>query len=280
MGTATCVDGGWLVEGRWDYCSGAPHGNFFLPSVMVLDGDGPPQEGVALIPREQWTMLDDWGDILGMRGSGSNSIVVDKQVIPDHAVALGSIMDVDVSKGTPGYRLHGNTLYAGRIASSLHMVLAAISVGTARAALDEYEQILRTRTIGPPPNAVPRFNAPDHQVTFGTNYGKVEAAETTLLGLARRHAELSRLGVEGERPFTVEDDALLMASFQHVIRASIDAAQELFFASGSTAAKTGARMQRYFRDLATIGTPAASQMTAFSAILTRIHFGQASSVKG
>ena len=77
-GTATPADGGWLVKGQWGYASGAPYATHFMPSVLITGENGPPRAGLALIPRSQWKMLDDWGAILGMRGSGSNSIVVEQ----------------------------------------------------------------------------------------------------------------------------------------------------------------------------------------------------------
>ena len=39
---------------------------------------GPPgQMLLFVVPRSQWRMLDDWGDTLGLRGSGSHSIQID-----------------------------------------------------------------------------------------------------------------------------------------------------------------------------------------------------------
>ena len=35
-------------------------------------------------PRSAWTMLDDWGHTLGLKGSGSNSIVFDGGRIPEY----------------------------------------------------------------------------------------------------------------------------------------------------------------------------------------------------
>ena len=51
------------------------------------------------------------------------------------------MVDVDVSGGTPGSRLHGNPMYAGRCVSIFQLELTALMVGAARGALDEYEGI-------------------------------------------------------------------------------------------------------------------------------------------
>ena len=56
-------------------------------------------------PRSEFTMLDDWGDLLGLKGSGSQSIVFDDGRIPAHWAIEDTLMvDFDVSGGTPGLR--------------------------------------------------------------------------------------------------------------------------------------------------------------------------------
>ena len=63
--------------------------------------------------------------------------------------------DYDVSGGTPGAALHGNPLYAGRAMGLFTRTLAALGIGGARQALDEYESMLDTKMSVMPPY-VPR----------------------------------------------------------------------------------------------------------------------------
>jgi len=98
---AVPTDGGWSVEGRWDYCSGAPYATHLLAAVrMPADADDTSSIGCALIPRAQWTMQDDWGNQLGMKGSGSHSIVADAQLGADYVIPV-SIQDVHPGEHTP-----------------------------------------------------------------------------------------------------------------------------------------------------------------------------------
>src|SRR5580658_9387235 len=144
-GTASPVDGGWLVKGKWGYASGAPYATHFMPTVLILENPEKPRAGIALIPRSQWKMLDDWGAILGMRGSGSNSIVVEEARVPkSHVIAL-DMLNVDITRGTPGYYLHKNPMYAGRCLSFFHAELVAVLTGLGYAAIDEYEKIIRAK---------------------------------------------------------------------------------------------------------------------------------------
>jgi 3-hydroxy-9,10-secoandrosta-1,3,5(10)-triene-9,17-dione monooxygenase len=187
LGTAERVDGGWLINGTWDYCSGAPYATHFMPVAVFSgeNGEQPAGPAYAVIPRSQWTMLDDWGGdvVLGLRGSGSNSIEVKDAVVPEHFVILENLLDLDVSEGTVGYRLHGNPMYAGRALGFFHGELLSIALGALRAALDEFEQIIRTRKTMFPP-IVPRYEQHDYQRTLGLALGIADAVESIVIHAA------------------------------------------------------------------------------------------------
>lgn len=152
------TEDGWLLDGKVGYCSGIPYSTHFVGQAIV-EGASPADPDAMLMyigPRDSWTMLDDWGDQLGLRGSGSHSIVLTGVRVPAHHVLEGTnMLDVDVSGGTPGLRLHGNPLYTGRTLTPFSLTLAAIMVGAGYNALDEYERLARTRKTSLPP-LVPR----------------------------------------------------------------------------------------------------------------------------
>ena len=105
-------------------------------------------------PRSEFTVLDDWGELLGLKGSGSQSITFENGMIPGHWALEDTLMvDYDVSDGTPGLRLHGNPLYGGRALACFTMTLGAIMVGAAYQALDEYELLLDSKLTPLPPHA-------------------------------------------------------------------------------------------------------------------------------
>ena len=44
-----------------------------------------------IVPMEQCTVVDDWADnSIGLRASGSNTVVVDDAFVPDHLVVDGN----------------------------------------------------------------------------------------------------------------------------------------------------------------------------------------------
>jgi 3-hydroxy-9,10-secoandrosta-1,3,5(10)-triene-9,17-dione monooxygenase len=275
MGSAVPVGGGYRISGTWDYCSGVPYSTHFIPVVHVpgADPNEEPSLGLAVLPRAQWTMLDDWGDVLGMRGSGSHSIRVDNALVPAHFVVHENLLDVDVTGGTPGYRIHGNPMYAGRTLGFFYVEIVSIVIGAARAALDEYETILRSRTTYAPP-IVPRYKHSDFQRPYGLALGMVDAAESTVLHAAEQYMEYCRRGVEGGEPFTPEEDMRLFTSQQHAARLAWEATELLFRTAGTSAARNGSRLQRYYRDLSMARTQFAMQYENMAQVLARLHFGE------
>ncbi len=97
------VDGGYRISGTWHFCSGVPHATHHMPLVPLGDGS---ERIVAVVAREQFRMLDNWGDLIGLKGSGSHSVVIEDAFVPEHhAISLDDWLAIGVSS-TPGYLLH------------------------------------------------------------------------------------------------------------------------------------------------------------------------------
>ena len=196
-------------------------------------------------------MLDDWGDTLGLKGSGSHSVRFEQAFIPERFVLEDTwLVDTNVAAGTPGVRIHGNPMYAGRTLAYFEGLLAAIMIGAAKGALDEYEEILRTRKTQRPP-IVPRIEDPDYQRWYGLATGKVAAAEAVLLQVAEQWHEACRRSVEDGIPFTRAEDLRLNMVAREALTLAWDAMQgEIFRTAGSSAARGGGqRIERIFRDM-------------------------------
>jgi len=272
-GTATAVDGGWLVQGKWGYASGAPYATHFMPSVLISgEVPGPPRAGIALVPRSQWRMLDDWGAILGMRGSGSNSIVIEGARVPSSHVIELDMLNVDLTGGTPGSRLHRNPMYAGRCLSFFHAELVGVMVGLGYAAIDEYEHLIRTKNTPYPP-LQPRYLHHDYQRHFGLALGMMNAAKRLVLNAGDVYMEYCRRGAEGGNPFSMEEDLELFASLEHGGRLAWEAVERLVRTSSSSAAKDGERMQRYYRDASIYRSHLSAQYEMLAERLALAHLG-------
>ena len=87
-GRAEKVDGGYRVTARKIFGSGSPAGAMMMTSAIYDD----PQEGPTVLHfplpiGEGVTVLDNWRT-LGMRGSGSNDILIEGAFVPDAAIAM------------------------------------------------------------------------------------------------------------------------------------------------------------------------------------------------
>jgi 3-hydroxy-9,10-secoandrosta-1,3,5(10)-triene-9,17-dione monooxygenase len=269
-GRATPVDGGWHVEGTWDYCSGAPHSTHFMP-VVLLPGN-PPTPGYAVVPRDGYEILDDWHGMLGLRGSGSNSIRVDC-VVPEGWVIDTNLMAPEwPGDRPPGWEIHGNAMYSGRAAGFFDLELISLSVGLVKAAIDEYEAIIRTKQTFAPP-FIPRFHHPEYQRMHGLAMGMVAAAEGAVLSGARQYHEHCARAMDGGDSFTHEDDIRLFTQAQHANRLCWEAMDTLWRTCGSTPTKDGQRMQRYWRDMSIIRGHFSQQFDLLAGALSRLSFG-------
>ncbi|MFJ9005818.1 acyl-CoA dehydrogenase family protein [Streptomyces canus] len=275
MGTATRTEqGSWRIAGTWDYCSGSPYSTHAMLAVRLDEGDGPSgAQGLALVPRADWTLMDDWRHrSFGMRGSGSNSIQVDGAVIPDEFLVRGNPLGFAGKPDTPGYRLHGNPMYAGHSMGYLQLEITSVLVGCAYAALDEYERIIRAKKT-PGPRGVPRFRTADYQRYWGLASGKVSAAEDVLLRSSEFYMELCREAVVDDTGFAPGRLMRIHASTHHAVNLAWEAVELLFRTSGtSEGGRNGSRMQRYYRDISTARTNVGLQWETFATALAQEHF--------
>lgn len=79
--SATEVDGGYRVTGRWPFGSGAPHGSHFMGLVAVENADSPGQIVCCYLDRVQVTVHDTW-HVSGLRGTGSSDFEVFNAFVP------------------------------------------------------------------------------------------------------------------------------------------------------------------------------------------------------
>ncbi|MFI5621385.1 acyl-CoA dehydrogenase family protein [Streptomyces sp. NPDC051567] len=240
-------DGGWVISGTWNYSSGAPYATHFVGHTLVFPEDGAdPYPMMFIAPRSQFRVLDDWGQQLGLKGSGSHSITIEGAHVPDRCTLPLHMSQVTVTAGTPGLALHGNPMYGGGPLSVMVLEDAALAIGMAQGALDTYEELMRSRrTIFPP--VVSRTEDPDFQFWYGEAAGLIATAEAAFLQAIRQWHEAAD---EGPQAFTAERELRIVTICREVVRMSRRAVEaHLYPTAGSSAIRSGERMERIWRDL-------------------------------
>jgi 3-hydroxy-9,10-secoandrosta-1,3,5(10)-triene-9,17-dione monooxygenase len=239
-------DGGWIINGTFNYCSGAPYSTHLLAHAIPEDParDGVPAGPMMFVaPRDTYTILEDWGDVLGLKGSGSHSIRFDDAYLPEHLVLPGETMLSLDPKAAIGRELHGNSMYAGSTFTFYLLGGSNVAVGTAMGALDEYESLLMAKKIPSPP-FTPRTQDGDYQRWFGTAVGLLATAEAAVNDYGRQWADISERGA-----WTRDDDLRMAGICREVVNnLAWNAMQTVVRTAGSSSIRAGHRMERVWRD--------------------------------
>src|SRR6202166_4970827 len=143
-GEAHVVAGGYRATGRWNFASGSRQASWLGAHVQIVEcdrtrrqkADGGAEIRTILFPLASATMYDVW-DVIGLKGTGTDSYSVDNLFIPEKFTALRDDSTALREKG-PLYRLTTNMVFG--------LGFAAVSVGVARATLDAAVDLARSKT--------------------------------------------------------------------------------------------------------------------------------------
>jgi 3-hydroxy-9,10-secoandrosta-1,3,5(10)-triene-9,17-dione monooxygenase len=144
VGDVVPEDGGYRWTGRGFFSSGVDHCNWLTAAVPIKrpGNDAPPEMRWLLIPREDFEIVDDWYTV-GLKGTGSKTIVLDDVFIPESRTLLGMQVEEGVA---PGQRVHSDPMYGAISWANFTAAMAAPAVGAARGFLSAFEDRLRSKT--------------------------------------------------------------------------------------------------------------------------------------
>lgn len=149
--TAERVAGGVVLSGSWPYVSGIDQAQWLM--LSALDPDALPDKRrvlTCLLPAAHVAVEDDWF-MLGLRGTGSKTVTLENEFVPDHRVMCFREAE---ENGSPGAEVNDGPLYRGLPNSTLFaMVVAGPAVGLAECAIEAYRDRLASRTNARMPSA-------------------------------------------------------------------------------------------------------------------------------
>ena len=263
-GTATPVDGGYRINGRWEWGTGVMHADWVMVGALTANGDPEsPELCMYLIPRDQVNVLDTW-HVAGMVGTGSNDIEVTDVVVPGH---LRQNITHMRDGGSPGAALHGSATYRMPMMPVLGLTAAAPAVGAARKAVALFRERLSRRDVyGTQEKQSQRAMA---QARLANAQVAVENAETLLLHIAR---QVMDWGESGQRCET-EQRAHLRLQIATVVRQARDVVRDVVEASGAHAHFLESPLQRSLRDLHTLSCHTVFDMDVGAELYGRLLLG-------
>ena len=239
MGRAKPVEGGFRFTGRWSFSSGCDHAQWVFLGGLVLGEDGNPVDfRTFLLPRRDYEIIDVW-DTIGLRGTGSNDIVVDDVFVPDYRTL--SFMDTGKCV-CPGQEVNTGPLYRLPFASVFSCSISVPVIGMATGAYEAYvgytKERVRASTGGKA--AEDSFN----QLRIADAASKIDAA---VLQIERNINEEMELAHAGEKiPFPLR--MRVRRDQVNATGAAIAAVDRLFESAGGRALKVGTPIQRFWRD--------------------------------
>ncbi|TSD97105.1 flavin-dependent monooxygenase [Gordonia rubripertincta] len=142
VGRLDPVDGGFELSGSWRFSSGCEHATWALLGAMVFGAEGRPVDFMTvLVPRGDYVINDVW-DVVGMRGTASNEIVVEKAFVPEYRTIRN--YDTAQLRGR-GQKVNTGPLYRLPFATIFTSAIAAPIVGVVAGCHQSYLEMMRER---------------------------------------------------------------------------------------------------------------------------------------
>lgn len=243
-GAAERVDGGYKITSNVRFASGVSRAKWFLaPAVVmaggepVIDSDtGQPDFLATILPMSELEIVDTW-HTLGMRGTGSNDVIIPGVFVPESRVAR-------IFKLAPRPAALANPMYALAPWPAIH-AHASVPVGIAQASLDRAVELARTKV----PNFL-QVALKDKEVVQGDlarARGLLESARVYL-----RHTMAEAVAAVQAGTFGAEHKISLQLSANQAASAAEEAMRLVHRTVGTTTVRDEAGMGRRYRDLNTI----------------------------
>lgn len=250
-GTASEVDGGYVVTGRWPFGSGCRESSWMLGNFDILDGeqrrrapDGSFVMRRGFFPTSECSIIDTW-DMTGMRGTGSHDWAVTDQFIPLHRT-------VEV----PGRLLFNQwshwrgPLYALPVHAFIGPHHSVVATGIARAAIDALTDLAGAK--------VPRGR--QGLLRDQPHIQEAVARAEAILGAGQTYrravvADIWDTCVAGQET-TLEQRARCRLAASFATDSARQAIDLMYRAGGTTSSKRTHRLARCWRDLQVVGQAA------------------------
>ncbi|WP_030175418.1 3-hydroxy-9,10-secoandrosta-1,3,5(10)-triene-9,17-dione monooxygenase oxygenase subunit [Spirillospora albida] len=142
VGRLTPVEGGYEVSGRWGFSSGCEFASWALLGGLVVGAEGRPVDFMTvLVPRAEYEIRETW-DSMGLRGTASHDIVVDRVFVPDHR----AMRNFDQARlRSPGRKVNTGPLYRLPFGTVFTMTITSSVIGTVAGCYSAYVDAMRDR---------------------------------------------------------------------------------------------------------------------------------------
>jgi 3-hydroxy-9,10-secoandrosta-1,3,5(10)-triene-9,17-dione monooxygenase len=264
-GKARAVAGGYRLDGFWPFASGCQHADWLLLGTEIANEGGTVVDAAELlVPARDIVIRDDW-NVVGLRGTGSCSIVANDVFVPKHRyLSLPGI----IAGEAPGAAAHDTSLYKGAAVPVLVLAITPAALGMAEAALAAFKERLPGREIA--------YTEHEIQIDSPTTHRQVADAATRIhvarLLLHRCADDIEAAAARGEMmEFTAR--ARVRMDCAHAVRQCMEAAEILYLACGGSGIAETNPVQRAWRDLHAVNMHGALTLETNQVMYGRILLG-------
>ncbi|MFD4440091.1 acyl-CoA dehydrogenase family protein [Nocardia sp. NPDC058519] len=241
-GIARPVDGGYIFNGRWQFSSGTDHCDWIFLGAMLGDTEGkmalPPTMLHMILPRQDYTIVEDSWNVVGLKGTGSKDIIVKDAFVPDYRVMNGDYVIDGTAQKEYGVT---ETLYKMPWSTMFPLGISSAVVGIAEGALAAHLDYQRDR-VGAQGTAV----KDDPYVLFaiGEAAADINAARQELLANADKIFD----AVDAGKEISFAERASVRRTQVRAAWRAVTAVDQIFARSGGNAMRIDKPLQRYWRD--------------------------------
>lgn len=234
-GKATPVAGGFELSGRWSFASGVHHAEWISAHVMVqATADAEPALYMFSFPASEIVIHDTW-QVLGLRGTGSCDISVEKLFVPQE-------MTWQVGVQPPQ---RGGTLYQLGIPAFVAYEHAAFALGVARSALNKFIETATAKKRGYGPGALSLSERHTVQRFVGHSDLKLRSARQLAIDLNQQAMD----AIEGGQGIKNELAIELRAIATYCTEVAAEIITGALRHSGASSIYENNDMQRFLRDI-------------------------------
>ena len=255
---AKVVDGGFRLTGKWHFASGSRHAQWMGAHCTVeqpdgslrLGRDGHPVERTLLFPKSSATMIDDW-QVIGLRGTGSDSYAVTDLFIPDDYTFGRDAHDDRRERGTL-YQFTSTNMYASAFSS--------VALGIARAALDALIAVARDKTPRGAARSLRDSPVVQHDLAFA------EARLRAARGLLQQTLREIYDAVTRRGEMTFDENMSIRLVTTYAISQAKEVMQTAWQYAGATAIFDAQPFERRFRDMHAVTQQVQARWTHFETV--------------
>ena len=237
---------GIRLSGRFGWSSGCDHADWAILGYMGVNDIGQPGPCFAVVPRSDYTILDDW-DSAALKGTGSKSIQLQDVFVPSYRCESLFALNYGLAKG---YKSHPGAIFYLPFSPVFSLGFSAVAIGIGYRMLEVFKEKTRTRVRAYTGAKVVESAPAYMRLAESTN--QITSAHRLLQADWR---EMQRCCEKSALP---SPEAVLhwRVHQSYATKMAIEAVDRLFAAAGGGAWFNSNEMQKLFRDVHICGSHA------------------------